>query len=886
MPAPQPNANARLPRGSGSSRSTHSTSAMSSGTGSRASGKATMNGTAPSPAAKPWPISMPRAMMAQAAVIAMPAMKLTLVRPGTRPSITARGSNTGLSSAAMREAYLAARGRPRPRSRVKRAKRTPARRSGLDRLIMNLGGMAPPRAGLPGRSGIGFPQDGRREGRGVRPATVRAGCRKGTHVKQKGTVTTVSTNALDWTAADKRAVDLVRVLAMDAVQKVGSGHPGTAMSLAPAAYLLYQRVLRHDPADPKWPGRDRFVLSCGHSSLTQYIQLYLSGYALTLDDLKALRTWGSITPGHPEYGLTPGIEVTTGPLGQGLANAVGMAMAARRERGLFDPGAAPGTSPFDHFIYAFASDGDIEEGITHEASALAAHQKLGNLVVLYDDNHISIEDDTNVAKSEDVGARYAAYGWHVQHVSWVTADGGYEENVRALQEAFENAKAVTDKPSFIVLRTIIGWPAPNKKNTGAAHGSALGDAEVAATKEILGFDPAVTFPVEEDALGHAREVAERGKQAHAAWEESFNTWAAANAERKALFERLAKHQLPEGWDAALPVFPADPKGTGTRRASGKILTALAPVLPELWGGSADLAESNNTTMAGEPSFIPANHQTAMWPGNPYGRTLHFGIREHGMGAILNGIALHGGTRPYGGTFLVFSDYMRPSVRLAALMELPVTYVWTHDSIGLGEDGPTHQPIEHLWSLRNIPHLEVVRPGDANETVIAWRTILERARPAALCLTRQNLPVLDRSAGNGQGLEGAEMAAQGGYVLADGGDVILIATGSEVSIALEAREQLAADGVSARVVSMPCVEWFNDQDESYRREVLPSAIRARVSVEAGITAPWRLFTGDAGGSIGVDHFGASADYKKLYQEFGITAERVAAAARDSLARVRG
>ncbi len=471
----------------------------------------------------------------------------------------------------------------------------------------------------------------------------------------------MSNDALDWTAADKRAVDLVRVLAMDAVQKAGNGHPGTAMSLAPAAYLLYQRVLRHDPADPAWPGRDRFVLSCGHSSLTLYIQLYFSGYTVGLDDLKAFRTWGSITPGHPEHGLTAGVETTTGPLGQGLGNAVGMAMATRRQRGLLDPDAAPGESPFDHFVYSFVSDGDIEEGMTHESSAIAAVQELGNLIVIYDDNHISIEDNTVIAKSEDVGARYEAYGWHVQHVSWVT-DDGYHENVQALYDAIEAAKAVTDKPSFIVLRTIIGWPAPTKQNTGAAHGAALGEAEVAATKEILGFDPAVTFPVEEEALNRAREVAARGKALHAEWDSKFTAWEKENPERSALFARLSAGSLPEGWEAALPEFPADPKGTGTRRTSGKILTALAPVLPELWGGSADLAESNNTTMEGEPSFLPVNRESTMWPGNPYGRTLHFGIREHGMGAILNGITLSGLTRPYGGTFLQFSDYMRGAVQ--------------------------------------------------------------------------------------------------------------------------------------------------------------------------------------------------------------------------------
>ena len=689
------------------------------------------------------------------------------------------------------------------------------------------------------------------------------------------------TSILDWSPADERAVDLIRVLAMDAVQEAGNGHPGTAMSLAPAAYLLYQRLLRHDPADPKWPGRDRFVLSCGHSSLTLYIQLYLSGYGLTLDDLKTYRKWGSITPGHPEHGLTPGVETTTGPLGQGLGNAVGMAMATRRERGLFDPGAAPGTSPFDHFIYSFVSDGDIEEGVSHEVSSLAGHHQLGNLIVLYDDNTISIEDDTNIAKSEDVAARYEAYRWHVQRLSWHTADGGYHEDVQALYDAFEAARAVTDKPSFIALRTIIGWPAPNKQNTGAAHGSALGAPEVAATKEILHFDPAVKFPVEEEAVNHARQVAGRGKALHAEWEESFQDWAKANPERKALFDRLAKRELPEGWTDVLPTFPADEKGTGTRRASGKILTALAPVLPELWGGSADLAESNNTTMEGEPSFIPAVHQTAMWPGGPYGRTLHFGIREHGMGSIMNGMVLHGATRPYGGTFLVFSDYMRPAVRLAALMEQPVTYVWTHDSIGLGEDGPTHQPIEHLWSLRNIPGLDIVRPADANETVVAWRTILEQTdRPAGLCLTRQNVPTFDR-----ERFASAEGTARGGYVLADGTDVILIGTGSEVQLAVAARDLLAADGISARVVSLPCVEWFRKQDTSYQQDVLPAAMRARVSVEAGITEPWKTFVGDAGESVGINHFGASAAEKTLYKEFGITAEAVASAARASLAKAR-
>jgi transketolase len=700
-------------------------------------------------------------------------------------------------------------------------------------------------------------------------------------------VTSQPENTFEWTGTDRRAVDLIRVLAMDATQQAGNGHPGTAMSLAPAAYLLFQRIMRHDPADPAWPGRDRFVLSCGHSSLTLYIQLYLSGYGLTLGDLEQYRRWGSLTPGHPEHGHTAGVETTTGPLGQGLANAVGMAMAARRERGLFDPDTPQGESPFDHHVYVFASDGDIEEGITHEASSLAAHQKLGNLVLLYDDNHISIEDDTQIAKSEDVAARYEAYGWHVQRLSWRGPDG-YAEDPEGLYRALLAARAETGRPSLISLRTIIGWPAPNKQNTGAAHGAALGADEVAATKEILHFDPAVNFPAEDEAVSHARQVADRGKQAHAQWDQAFASWAAASPGRKALFDRLAAGRQPDGWTQALPEFPPDQKGIATRKASGEVLNALAPVLPELWGGSADLAGSNDTTMKGEPSFIPAEYQTTMFPGNQYGRTLHFGIREHAMGAICNGIALHGGTRPYGGTFLVFSDYMRPAVRLAALMGTGVTFVWTHDSIGLGEDGPTHQPVEHLWALRAIPGFAVVRPGDANETSVAWRTIIERNKPAGLALTRQNLPVLDRSGATG--LASAENTARGGYVLAEaaGGDpaVILIATGSEVQIALAARDLLQADGTPTRVVSMPCVEWFAEQDEDYRRQVLPPRIRARVSVEAGIAQGWHAFTGDAGECVSLEHFGASADYQTLYKEFGFTAERVAAAARSSIARTNG
>ncbi|MCW2700336.1 MAG: tkt [Blastococcus sp.] len=673
---------------------------------------------------------------------------------------------------------------------------------------------------------------------------------------------------------DRRAIDTARVLAMDSVQKVGNGHPGTAMSMAPTAYLLFQKWLTHDPSDPHWVGRDRFVLSMGHSSLTLYVQLYLSGYGLELADLQALRTWGSLTPGHPEVHHTKGVETTTGPLGQGVGNAVGMAMAARRERGMFDPDAAEGESLFDHTIWCFASDGDLEEGVSGEASSIAGTQQLGNLVLVYDDNHISIEDDTNVAFTEDVGKRYEAYGWHVLHVE----DG---EDLAALDAAFAAAKAETGRPSIIVLRTIIGWPAPNKQNTGAAHGSALGDDEVRATKKVLGFDPEQTFEVTDEVIGHTRKVVDRGQEAHAAWQQRFDAWASTNPERAALLERMSTRTLPEGWADGLPSWPADATGVATRKASGEVLAALYPVLPELWGGSADLAESNNTAVKGEPSFLPANRQTKMWSGGPYGRTLHFGVREHAMGAIMNGITLHGGTRVYGGTFLTFSDYMRGAVRLAAIMKLPVTYVWTHDSIGLGEDGPTHQPIEHFAALRAIPGLDFVRPADANETAIAWRTILEHTdRPAGLALSRQNLPTFDR-----EQFGSAEGVSRGGYVLAEasGGtpEVILMGTGSEVQIAVAAREALEADGVPTRVVSFPCLEWFSEQDQAYRDEVLPPSVRARVSVEAGVPMGWREYVGDAGRIVGLDHFGASAAYTVLYEEFGLTQEAVVAAARASL-----
>ncbi|BCW63172.1 transketolase [Arthrobacter sp. StoSoilB22] len=696
---------------------------------------------------------------------------------------------------------------------------------------------------------------------------------------------------LSWTDLDKKAVDTVRVLAADAVEKVGNGHPGTAMSLAPAAYLLFQKLMRHDPKNPDWIGRDRFVLSPGHTSLTLYIQLFLSGYGLELKDLEALRTWGSLTPGHPEYKHTAGVEITTGPLGQGLASAVGFAYSQRRQRGLFDADAPAGESPFDHTIWVIASDGDLQEGVTSEASSLAGHQELGNLVVIYDENHISIEDDTDIAFTEDVLKRYEAYGWHTQRVDW-TKTGDYVEDVQELYSALQAAKAETNKPSIISLRTIIGYPAPKKQNTGKIHGSALGAEEVAALKTVLGFDPAKSFDVDEEVLAHARKVLDRGAESRAAWQKSFEAWQSANPDAAALLERVEAKKLPVGIDAALPVFEAG-KDVSTRAASGKVLNAIGPVLPELWGGSADLAESNNTTIEGSPSFIPTSRSTDAWKGNPYGRVLHFGIREHAAASIVNGISLHGRTRAFSGTFLIFSDYQRPAIRLGALMGVPSLYVWTHDSIGLGEDGPTHQPVEQLASLRAIPGLDVVRPGDANEVSAAWKAMLENhENPAGIVLTRQNIPTYARGEGEAAGDTFGSTAgvAKGGYVLAEASkdgesvdaQVILIGTGSEVQLAVQAREALQAEGIAARVVSMPCVEWFNKQDEAYRESVLPAAVKARVSVEAGLALGWREFVGDAGRSISLEHFGASADYKRLFNEFGITAEAVAAAAKDSLA----
>ena len=683
-----------------------------------------------------------------------------------------------------------------------------------------------------------------------------------------------TTEAKGWhSPLDGQAVDVIRALAMDAVEAAGSGHPGTAMSLAPAAYLIFQELLRHDPTDPGWVGRDRFVLSCGHSSITLYVELFLSGYGLTVEDLKLYRQWGSRTPGHPEHGHTLGIETTTGPLGQGVATAVGMAMAARRERGLLDPDAPAGESPFDHTMWVICSDGDLEEGVSAEASSLAGHQKLGNLVMLYDDNHISIEGNTDVAFSEDVLTRYEAYGWHTQRVD-------SSEDVEALRAALVTARDVTDRPSIVAMRSIIGFPAPHAQNTGASHGAALGAEEVAATKVVMGMDPNTSFDVPSEVLEHARGVVKRGRDAHAAWNKRFDAWRSANPDGASLLDRMQNRRLPDGWQAALPVFEASEKGVATRKASGDVLSALADVLPELWGGSADLAGSNNTTMKGAVSFEPETADDR----SPYGRTLHFGIREHAMGAVMNGITVHGGTRVYGGTFLVFSDYMRGAVRLAAIMKLPVTYVWTHDSIGLGEDGPTHQPVEQLASLRAVPGLDIVRPADANETVVAWRTTLEKTDgPVGLCLSRQNLPTLDRNV-----CGAAEGAAKGGYVLLEAGsglpEVVIIATGSEVAIALAARERLEAEGTPTRVVSMPCHEWFFAQEDSYRQSVLPPALKARVSVEAGVAQGWREIVGESGEMVSLEHFGASAPYQVLYEQYGITPERVVAAAHSSLSKV--
>lgn len=688
---------------------------------------------------------------------------------------------------------------------------------------------------------------------------------------------------LKWDAIDDRAVTTAKILAADAVEQAGSGHPGTAISIAPAAYLLYQRHMHIDPKDDRWLGRDRFVLSAGHSSLTQYVQLYLAGIGLELDDLKTLRTAGSLTPGHPEYGHTKGVEITTGPLGTGIASAVGFAMASRRMHGLLDPEAALGESVFDTNVYALAGDGCFEEGVSAEASSLAGTQKLGNLTLIWDDNHISIEDDTKIAFSEDVLARYEAYGWHVQRVNWLQEDGSYTEDVAALSEALDAAKAETDKPSIIAVRTLIGWPTPGKTNTGGIHGSKLGGEALSGLKEALGADPEKMFDVDVEAVEAARaNVAKRCAEYRKDWDARFEAWKAANPQRAELLERLQSGKLPEGWEEALPTFEAG-KAVATRAASGAVLNAIAEAVPELWGGSADLAGSNNTYMKGQPSFLPEGASSDAFQGNEFGRNMHFGVREFAMGAIMNGIAADGLTRPYGGTFFVFSDFMRGAVRLAALMDLPVTYVWTHDSIGVGEDGPTHQPIEHLASYRAIPNLAVIRPGDATETAAAWRAVLEQRHPAALVLSRQNLP--NPARGEGTELATADGLVRGAYVLADTAgtpDVIIMASGSEVSVALEAREALAGEGVKARVVSVPCLDWFEQQDAKYREEVLPSAVKARVSVEAGIAMPWYRYLGDAGRAVSIEHFGASAPGDFLFKEYGIDADHVVAAAKESIA----
>jgi transketolase len=693
-------------------------------------------------------------------------------------------------------------------------------------------------------------------------------------------------SAFQWSELDSKAVDTARVLAADAVEKVGNGHPGTAISLAPVAYLLFNKVMRHDPKDDRWLGRDRFILSVGHSSLTIYNQLYLHGYGLELDDLKSLRTWGSATPGHPEYGHTKGVEITTGPLGQGLASATGFAYAARFERGLFDPTAPTGSSPFDHFVYVIAGDGDMQEGVTSEAASLAGHQQLGNLVVIYDSNQISIEDDTNIAFTEDITARYESYGWHTQVVDW-RKSGNYHEDIEELYNAIQKAKSVTDKPSLIKLRTIIGWPSPKKQNTGKIHGSALGAEELAGLKTALGFDPEKTFDVAPEVIAHTRGYQAYADQVRAGWEAQFDAWSSENADKKALLDRIQRGETPAELESSLPVFEGGTE-ISTRSSSGKVINAIAKVMPELWGGSADLAESNNTTIEGAKSFVPAEWSTHEWSGDKYGRVLHFGIREHAMGAILNGIVLHGNTRAFGGTFLIFSDYMRPAVRLAALMKVPSIFVWTHDSVALGEDGPTHQPIEQLATLRAIPNLDVVRPGDANEVAWSWKTILERREnPAGIALTRQNIPVFKRGEADSTGMvfAGAENTAKGAYVLVDSSKskakVILIATGSEVQLAVSAREQLEAKGIATRVVSAPCLEWFDEQSADYRESVLPSSVKARVSVEAGLALGWSKYVGGYGRSVSIEHFGASADYKTLFREFGMTVEHVVAAAQESL-----
>jgi len=675
-----------------------------------------------------------------------------------------------------------------------------------------------------------------------------------------------------WSELDDQAVAISRALAMDAVQKVGNGHPGTAMALAPVAYTLFQRIMKHDPSQPNWLGRDRFVLSAGHSSLTLYIQLYLSGYGLELSDLQSFRTAGSLTPGHPEFGHTKGVEITTGPLGSGISSAVGMAMAARFENGLLDPDGK--SNLFDHDIWVIASDGDLQEGMSAEASSIAGTQELGNLKVIYDDNRISIEGDTHVSFTEDVSARYRAYGWDVIEVS-TRSDGDVDRE--ALEAAMIKAQEQKKKPTLIRLKTVIAWPAPKARGTSKSHGSALGAEEIAATKRELGLDPEQSFIAPSNVISHARQVSNRGSELSKEWQIRFVEWQKNNPEKASLLSRLQKRELPAGWESAIPTFEAG-KDIATRAASGKVINAIAKVLPEFWGGSADLAESNNTTIEEGGSFLPST--SSMKDANPYGRIIHFGIREHAMGAILNGIALHGLTRPFGGTFLVFSDYMRGSVRLAALMDIPSIFVWTHDSIGLGEDGPTHQPVEHVAALRLIPNFTVIRPADANEVAVAWREVIKRGKPAGFALSRQNLPVVDR------GICGSvEGVAKGAYTICETDrvpDVILIATGSEVAVAMAARELLAKESIAARVVSAPSLEWFALESATYRESILPKSVKARVSIEAGVGTGWREYVGDSGEIISLDHFGASASAGELFKEYGFTAENIVAAAKRSIA----
>ena len=677
----------------------------------------------------------------------------------------------------------------------------------------------------------------------------------------------------NWTELDDRAVVIARALAMDSVQKAGHGHPGTAMSLAPVAYNLFQNHLTHDPADPNWLGRDRFVLSCGHSSLTLYIQLYFSGYGVELDDLKSFRTWNSLTPGHPEYGHTAGVEMTTGPLGAGVATAVGMAMAARYERGLLDPDAPVGKSIFDHNIWVICSDGDLQEGVSGEASSLAGTQQLGNLKMIYDDNRISIEGDTHVSFTEDVSARYRAYGWNVIEVS-TKSDG--DVDLSALDAAMIAAGNENAKPTLIRMHSVIAWPAPKARNTAESHGSALGAEEIAATKVLLGLNPEESFAMPAEVIAHVRKVKERGAALRADWDKNFATWKSANPDRATLLERLVSKELPAGWDKELPVF-APGKDVATRKASGDVIAAIAKVLPEFWGGSADLAGSNNTVINSAGSFLPAT--SAMANANPYGRMIHFGIREHAMGSILNGVALHGLSRCFGGTFAVFSDYMRPAVRLAAIMDIASIFIWSHDSIGLGEDGPTHQPVEHLAALRAIPNFDVVRPGDANEVREAWKVILQRRKPAGLLLSRQNLPVVDRATHGDVALVG-----KGAYILKEASgsaDVVLIATGSEVGVAIATQEILEGQGVSTRVVSAPCLEWFKETDSAYQGQVIPKTAKLRVSIEAGIAQGWRDYIGDSGIAISLEHFGASASAGKLFTEFGFGPDVIAAKIQNAL-----